>query len=378
METPNLTPPTPPIAGARPLSIGDLRGLLGLVVLLSLGWYLMQSLRATLLLFAVVLLVAMVLNPVVAWAERNGMKRGLAVGTLLLLFIGFVSLGLWLVVPSLLDQLQDFAGHVPDQWHTLREKIGEYVSRYPVLQQLMPATDDVADVVGSKAGNVASLLLKSTFGLVGGVFSLVFALLLLVFVLSDPTPLIAAYLQLVPDGYRLPAYRSLARLMEQMVAWIKGVCINGAITGVSTGLLLWLVGVQPALVFGLLAFLGEFIPNVGPILVALPALFVALSMGAGKFWLALGAILFVQQVESNLLVPFVLGKSMDLNAVLILFYTLAMATLFGLAGAILALPAAALTVIVVDEFYLRPRRLNYPEINDEAKRLAANHTAVEK
>ena len=64
-------------------------------------------------------------------------------------------------------------------------------------------------------------------------------------------------------------------------------------TGFSIGTGLWLVGVQPALVFGVLAFFGEFIPNVGAFLVAIPILFVALSMGATKCWLALGVILFV-------------------------------------------------------------------------------------
>ncbi|MBE7211491.1 MAG: AI-2E family transporter [Gluconacetobacter diazotrophicus] len=377
MDHPPATP-SPVIPARRPLSPGDLRSLLGLVVLLGLGWYLAQSLRSTLLLFALVAIVAMVLNPVVAWAGKKGLPRGLAVAVLLLVFLGLVALGLWFVVPSLLDQLQKLFNNAPQEWNTLRGKIQEYADRYPMLQQVLPATDDVADMVGNKAGNVAVWAAKSTFGLVGALFTLVFALLLLVFLLSDPEPLISAYLQLVPDAYRAPARRSLARLMAQMVAWARGVCINGAITGVSTGLLLWLVGVQPALVFGLIAFLGEFIPNVGPVLVALPALFVALSMGATKFWLALAAILFVQQVESNLLVPFVLGKSMDLNSVLILFFTLAMASLFGLAGAVLALPAAALTVIVVDEFYLRPRQINHAEIDAAAKRLASNDLRTEE
>lgn len=80
-------------------------------------------------------------------------------------------------------------------------------------------------------------------------------------------------------------------------------------------------------------------------------------------------MLFVQQVETNLLVPFVMGKEMKLHPVTILFFTLAMGTLFGLAGAILALPAAALTQIVLDEFYLRPRRPNPDAINVQAERL---------
>src|SRR5205823_6666596 len=98
-------------------------------------------------------------------------------------------------------------------------------------------------------------------------------------------------------------------------------------------------------------------------------LFLALSMGATKFWLALAVILVVYQVELNLLVPVVLGKEMRLHPVNILFFTLAMGTLFGILGAILAVPAAALVQIVIDEFYLRPRHLNYAQIDRAAAAL---------
>ncbi len=121
--------------------------------------------------------------------------------------------------------------------------------------------------------------------------------------------------------------------------------------------------------FGVFAFLGEFLPNIGAFLVAIPILFVALSLGATKFWLALLIIVIVYQVELNLLVPVVLGKEMHLHPVNILFSTLAMASLFGILGAILAVPAAALVQIIVDEFYLKSRHPNLVEINREADAL---------
>ena len=94
-----------------------------------------------------------------------------------------------------------------------------------------------------------------------------------------------------------------------------------------------------------------------------------------KFWLALAAILFVQQVEVNFLVPYILGKEMRLNPVLILFFTVAMGWLFGLAGAILALPAAALTKIVIEEFYLRPREVDYAPLERDADRIVRTESA---
>jgi predicted PurR-regulated permease PerM len=224
---------------------------------------------------------------------------------------------------------------------------------------------------------MANVLLRSTLGVVGGVFVFVFSLLVLIFVLANPKPLVTGYLALVPDRHREKARRTLIRMMDQMTAWARGVAINGVITGTSTGLLLWAVGVQPAFVFGVLAFFGEFLPTIGPVLVAFPVLFVALSISLTKFWLALAAIMFVQQIEVNFLVPYIFGREMRLNPVMILFFTVAMGWLFGLAGAILALPAAALTKIAIEEFYLRPRRIDYAPLEREASRIVRRETAHE-
>jgi predicted PurR-regulated permease PerM len=186
---------------------------------------------------------------------------------------------------------------------------------------------------------------------------------------------VVGYLALTPERYHDKAYRTLSRMMRQMQAWARGVAINGCITGFSIGIGLWLIGIQPALMFGAFAFLGEFLPNIGAFLVSIPILFLALSLGPTKFWLALGLIVIVYQVELNLLVPVVLGKEMRLHPVNILFFTLAMASLFGLAGAILAVPAAALVQIVIDEFYLRPRKINQAALEREAAALVSGRTA---
>lgn len=360
----------------RSLSYADLRRWLGLIVLIFVGAALVWALESTLLLFALVFLLAMVLNPVIVSLERRGLKRSLAVALLMIGAVAIVTVALWFVVPALLDQLNELVRLAPEYAARLQTQAQALALRYPVLQQVMPQASELVSTAGAQAGGVAKFVLRSTYGFAGGVIALAFAVLLLAFILSNPRPLVAAYLQLMPERHREPARRSLIRLMSQMRAWARGVFINGAITGISTGLLMWGIGVQPALVFGALAFLGEFVPNIGPLIMALPALFVALSMGGATFGLALLAIIFVQQIETNLLVPFILGKEMDLNPVSILFFTLAMASLFGLAGAILAVPAAALTKILIAEFYLRPRHLDFAAIEAQAQQIVASDPAA--
>ena len=361
-----------------PFTYRDARRLLVLIVLLIAAWIVLSSLVPVLLLFGIVILLAMVLNPVVVRLERHRVPRPVSVALVLLGLLAIAALISAVAVPIFADQLQTLVRRAPGAWQSIRTHIADLAQRYPSFQNALPQADQIASAVGNQAGTMANVLLRSTIGVVGGLFVFVFAVLLLIFVLSNPRPLIVGYLALVPERHREKARRTLIRMTEQMTAWARGVAINGVITGFSTGALLWLVGVQPAFVFGVLAFFGEFLPNIGPVLVAFPVLFVALGISVAKFWLALAAILFVQQIEVNFLVPFILGKQMRLNPVLILFFTVAMGWLFGLAGAILALPAAALTKIVIEEFYLRPRGIDYAPLEGEADRIVRSDSAGDK
>jgi putative permease len=357
-----------------PFTYRDARRLLILIVILVAGWLLLRALVPVLLLFGIVILLAMVLNPLVVALERRHVPRPIGAALVLIALATIVVLVVAVAVPTFTNELQSLIQRLPGAWQSIRGQIADFAGRYPALQNALPQADQIATTVGNQAGTMANVLLRSTLGVVGGLFVFVFSLLVLIFVLANPKPLVTGYLALIPDRHRDKAQRTLIRMMDQMTAWARGVAINGVITGASTGILLWAVGVQPAFVFGVLAFFGEFLPNIGPVLVAFPVLFVALSISLTKFWLALAAILFVQQIEVNFLVPYILGREMRLNPVMILFFTVAMGWLFGLAGAILALPAAALTKIAIEEFYLRPRRVDYAPLEREAGRIVRRET----
>jgi putative permease len=352
-----------------PLSYHGAWRIVWLVFLLIIIWLILRALQPVILLFALVFLLAMVLNPIVVWLQKHHMPRFISVILLMLALVAITTTIIVFAIPPLARQTQELVRSAPSVWQGIRARIEWLTLNYPTLREALPRTDEMAGKVGTAAGTVGNILLRSTIGFVGGVASFVFAVLLLIFVLANPRPLVAAYLALTPDRYRDQAHRTLARLMRQMTAWARGVAINGAITGVSIGVLLWLIGVQPALIFGVFAFLGEFLPTIGAFLVSIPILLVALSMGATKFWLALCVILVVYQIELNVLVPGVLGKEMRLHPVNILFFTLATAELFGVLGVFLAVPAAALVQIVIDEFYLQPRKMDADALDREAAAL---------
>src|SRR5947199_81663 len=352
-----------------PLSYQGAWRVVWLIFFLFIVWLILRALQPVILLFALVFLVAMVLHPLVVWLHKHRVPRFVGVILLMLALIALTTTIVLFAIPPLTNQMQELSRSAPKLAQGLQTRIESLTRSYPAVREALPRSDEIASKVAAAAATIGNILLRSTLGLVGGVASIVLAILLLIFVLASPRPLVVGYLALVPDRYHEQAHRTLARLMRQMTAWARGVAINGMITGLSIGVLLWLIGVQPALIFGVFAFLGEFLPNIGAFLVSIPILLVALSMGATKFWLALLVIVIVYQVELNVLVPGVLGKEMRLHPVNILFFTLATATMFGLLGVFIAVPAAALVQIVIDEFYLQPRKPDYAALDREAAAL---------
>ncbi|MFQ3595886.1 MAG: AI-2E family transporter, partial [Sphingomonadaceae bacterium] len=120
-----------------------------------------------------------------------------------------------------------------------------------------------------------------------------------------------------------------------------------------TGLGLWLIGVPSALTLGLLAGLLEFVPFVGPIVAAIPALLLAGAQGTETFLWTLGLYLLIQQAEGNIIQPLVQRAAVKIPPVLLLFAILVAAPLFGPVGILLAAPLAVLVFTLVKHLYVR-------------------------
>ena len=356
-----------------PLSYADLRRFFFMVVSFGIFALLVGKLAKVLLLFAVVGFVAMILNMPVAWLMRKGLNRTASVIIVLLATLSVFGGLVALIVPPMLTQSYELVAKAPDYAHSIELQLEGLVKHYPMLDGIIPSTREMLDQMRThvQPTQAAGWIWLSTQTIAAKLFFFLIGILLTVFILMNPQPLIAGLLSAVPARHREASRRSIARIMLQMAVWMRATLIMGLITGVSTGVLLHLIGVRPALLFGTLAFFGELVPNIGPVTMALPALFVAAGEGPSTFLYALAAILFVQQVESNILVPYVMGSQMQLHPLSIIFFALAMGLMFNVAGAILAVPTAATIKILYDEFYLRPRQVPVVQIEKQAAELVA-------
>jgi predicted PurR-regulated permease PerM len=137
--------------------------------------------------------------------------------------------------------------------------------------------------------------------------------------------------------------------------------------GVMTALGLWLIGLNSALALGFIAGLADFVPIVGPITAAIPGLLVASGQGFDMVLWTLAVYVIVQQIESNIIVPIVVGNAVKIPPALGLFAVIALGVLFGPLGVLFAYPLAVVADVAVRRLYIRETLGEKVEISGEEK-----------
>jgi len=339
--------------------------LVGLPLLLVFLWVVAGAVRHVVFLFLVALLIALLLNPLVRGLGRVWIPRGLAVGIVYLLFAAVVALAV-LALATVVVQQTRHASHRVDSYFTtssghLHETGAEHdlqrfqrwlnahhLRRIQVEKQGTKflnsiGTKDVEKYT-TKALNWAE---GAGLAVVTLLFNAVLVVVVSIYMLLDMQRLAAAIDRRFPPH---PGGPPLVQRMEQaLLSYVKGQLLLSLIIGVSSGVGLWilgLVGALPhggryALLFGTWAGITELIPYVGPWLGgAPPVLFALVTHPISAVWVVL-LFLGIQQLEGHIVVPKVMGHSLRLHPLLVIFGLLAGGEIYGFPGILVALPLLA-------------------------------------
>lgn len=321
-----------------------------LVVLVGLLLYLyVRPLVTLVVLFVLGILLAAALHPPLTWLqERLRLPRG-AVAALLAVLLGAIAAAaLFWIVPVLLGQAVQLAESLPATAGDVRAAAIRFARRNPALAEYVRVQAARVDLQAVAARLLAQL---GTLGAALGSAVLAGLLVLLVtlYSLLHPLPLVSGLLALVPAPDHERVAHAINTSLHQVRAWARGMAVTMLAVAALTTLALWLLRVPYALLFGVLAGLLEVVPTLGPILAAIPPVVVAFWQEPIRaLWVAL-AFLAVQQIENNLLVPYIFAGALRIHPVLILFAVLVMGVLFGLLGVFVAIPLLAVTQAVVQE-----------------------------
>jgi predicted PurR-regulated permease PerM len=336
----------------------------GLLVLL---WFLFE-IREVVLLFLFATSLAVVINSPVAWLNGKGVPRMAALFMVLVLILVVLALLGWILVPRLIGDLTTLTQNLPGYIDSLRDRFLSFLSQYPGLQQNLGLDAAAPDAGLPSLGTVLRPLGRYSLSLLGWVTVLLFLTSVVVYMVAYPIPLLEAYQQLWSPRQREPATQAFIHASEMIVGWIRANVIAGALEAVIVSVFLTILNVPAALVWGALAFFAELVPRLGLYLMAIPPILVALSVDPLKaVWVALFYVV-LDQTMGNLVLPRVQQQTMDLHPVLLLFAILALAAAFGLVGALLATPLAAIVKAYYVAFYVEQRPQD-PDLADRVQRM---------
>ena len=347
------------------------------LVLLSviLGFWLLYRFNQVIFTLFIAIVIGTVIRPAVAWLHRRGLPQTVGVILvyllLLLLLIGF----LLLLFPLLSEQGTTIATAMPVYYQNLRQWVVSHPNQFlaslseflpAALPKLSPVQQTEQELMAS-AGQVAGYVTL----LAKGVFTAIIILALAFYWTLDGPRIIQSFLLVIPQTQRETIGELIVAMESKVGFYIVGQAILCTVIGIMALIAYLLIGLPNALVLALIAGVLEAVPMIGPLLGAVPAALVALSIAPGKLIWVIVATVVIQQVENSLLVPRIMKKAVGVNPFVTLLALFAFSTLFGLAGALMAIPMAAMIQLVLNHFVFKQAtvEMEVSEGRDSASRL---------
>lgn len=321
--------------------------LLVTILVVAFALFAWRIVDVLLLVFGAVLLAVLMRTLADRIARLLSLSAGWSLAAaVLLLLVALGGCG-WLFGREVSAQVDQLTELVPQAWNKLRDYLQGHAWGRAVLEQVQEM--DVGSMSSGVVGDAGSVL-TTTLGAVGNVLLVAAGG---VYLAAQPGLYRNGIVALVPQGAEARTREALDAAGQGLRQWLKGQLVSMGVIGIMTALGLWILGVPSALALGLLAGLAEFVPLVGPIAAAIPALLVASAEGMTTLLWVLGLYIVVQQIESNLIMPIVERKLVAIPPALTLFAVVAMGLAFGVMGVLFATPLTVVAFILVNRLYIR-------------------------
>lgn len=319
------------------------------IVLVLLTVYFLFLIKDVIALFFVVLVLTATFRPTVnRWEKKIGRIGSIIV--LLVLALAILGFIIYVIVPPLVSQFGEFIKALPsiaDKFGFLRSYTGMIKNNLSSLTQ--------------SAGNLTGSIFTVTSSIIGGIMAAIMAVVLTIYFLLEKNSLTGIVTTIFPDNLQEPILNILKKIEVKVGNWFRGQMLLGLIIGVLHLIVLLVLGVPYALTLAMIAGLLEIMPTIGPIVAGLISAAVALTVSP---WIALIAIILfmvIQQLEGAILVPKIMQKAVGLSPIIVLLAVLIGAKLYGIPGALLAIPLTASISVIIHDWHSISRILEAKE-----------------
>lgn len=311
-------------------------------------FYLLYLIKDIALILFVALILSSAFDPWVDYMQHRKVPRGIGI---LIIYAGVLSIlafAIYLLVPAIAKEVTSFSNNFPHYLEKITESysaIRNYSIKHGLTSQLQTAFGSASSNIQAAATN----LFSGVYNFVGGIFTLVLITVIVFYMTVEEEAIKKLVWTLAPAKKRYYVMNLINRMQKKINSWLKAQIILSLVIFALTYVGLWFLPIEYKLVLALIAGIAELVPYIGPMIGAVPAIFLALTVSPG---LALGvaAIYYlIQLFENNVLVPQVMRKTVGLNPIVSIAVLLIGFNLGGILGAMLSMPVAtALSVFVGD------------------------------
>jgi predicted PurR-regulated permease PerM len=320
----------------------------GVAILIAVLW----AAREALMLIYVSALIAMGFSPLVRVIERPRTGRGrgriprwIAILVIYLSVVAAIALVGLMVIPPLVAQASSLWEKLPREFNRLQG----FLIRYKLMTRPITLAEAVQNAPSGSGSNAVGTVLVALSSLIGGVFGLITILILSFYLLIEAQPMFEYVVRFVPAARRADVATAARQAVSKVSAWLRAQFVLAGVMGTFAAIGLGLMGVPYFYVIALVAAVGETIPIVGPVVGGITAVGVAITVSP-KLAMMVGIyFLILHQLEANILVPKIMERRVGVSPVAVLVALLIGGALWGLVGAILAIPTAAILSIVIED-----------------------------
>ncbi len=244
------------------------------------------------------------------------------------------------VVPTLTKQIQLSWNYWLKRFH-----------QAPIPGSVRKAIDEAGIRWENKLFSLTRQLVSAVFGVLPGVLSVVVSPILAFYLLKDMDRIRERFWQVVPIRWHAPVYVLALDVDRALNGFIRGQLLVALFVGILSGLWVGFLGIPLALLIGAIAALTDVIPYVGPIAGAVPAVMLGLEQSPIKALYAVLGFVAIHQLEGTVIGPKIMGDSVGLHPLVVIFAILVGGEIGGLAGLLLAVPTAAVVKVILGHLY---------------------------
>jgi predicted PurR-regulated permease PerM len=323
------------------------------IFLVLLALYFLFLIKDVLAILFVSLVLASAVDPWVDWMQKKKIPRALGIVFIYLVIFIVIGAVIYLIIPPIIQETKDLSNNFP----RYMEKATATFSVWQEYSNSHGIVDSAKDNIGALSSNMEKALsgvFSTVSGIFGGIFSFFLILVMTFYMVVEENAIKKLVWSIAPTQHQPYIMQLINRMQRKIGMWLRGQLILSLVIFLLTYIGLSVLGVKYALVLALIAGLTEFIPYLGPMIGAVPAIFLSFSQAPILAVFVIGLYYIIQLTENNILVPKIMQKAVGLNPIISIAVLLMGFKVAGVVGAIISIPVAtAVSVFVQDIFESR-------------------------